>query len=106
FRRFLAKVTECRLQARPVARVFPKRLVVRYRFRLSVDKKFVGVNSPRLAKKRRAPLPEMRVQSFRRHALQLADRLNPNISQRAFGHPSDSRNSSHWQRRQKLFLAS
>src|SRR2546430_16408799 len=76
FAGFLRKMAEHGGQSVHVVGVFAKRVIVRNRFWLSVDDKFVGIAAARFAIQRRAPLAENAFQLFLGHGRNLLDSFN------------------------------
>ena len=105
-RRLLAQITERGFQQLAVVRIFAERLIVRKRFWLGIDEKFIGVNAARFAVERRAPLPKSFFQAFQRNSLQLRDRFDAQAFQGRFRHFPNARNAPHRQRRKKYRFAS
>src|SRR6266853_1783471 len=81
---FLREMAEHRRKRVHVVRVFAESVIMRDRFWLGVDDKFVGITAARLAIKRRSPLAENAFQFFLRHGRNLFDSFNTKSAQRAF----------------------
>src|SRR6266478_495580 len=83
-----------------IIRVLAESVIVRNRFRLGVNDKFVGIAAARLAIQRRSPLAENAFQFFLRYRCDLLDGFNAEGSKRAFGdfEPSALKPSSRSQR--------
>src|SRR6266850_5182798 len=88
-----------------IVRVFAESVIVRNRFRLGVDYKFVGIAAARFAVKRRSPLTENVFQFFLRNGGDLLDRFDSQRPERSLRDFANTRNLSNRKWRKKPFFA-
>src|ERR1700687_1980958 len=85
--------------------IFSEGVIMRDRFRLAVDDKFVGIAAARFAIQRRSPLAENALQLFLRHRRDLFDGFDAERAKGTFRDFTNPGNFSHWQGRKKSLLA-
>src|SRR5882762_9314542 len=98
-------MAEHRRQGVRVAGIFSEGVIMRDRFRLRVDDKFVGIAAASLAIECRSPLAKNTFQFFLWHGRDLIDGFNAEGAKRAFRDFADAGNFSHWQVREKSLFA-
>jgi len=95
--RFLRKMAEHRGQGVRVVGIFSEGVIVRNRFRLGVDDKFVGIAAARFAIQRRTPLAENLFEFLLRNSGDLFDSFDAEGAKRALRDFADAGNFSHRQ---------
>src|SRR6267378_2244068 len=98
-------MAEHRRQGVRVAGIFSEGVIVRDRFRLRVDDKFVGIAAARFAIQRRSPLAENLFEFFLRNSGDLFDSFNAEGAKRSLRNLTDPWNFSHRQLREESLFA-